>query len=271
MGHGLRRKIINIIGDYKFTSFTYLKKELKVSTGTIYHHLDTLSHLIEQRDDKKYYLTELGYHAYNSLKDNINTIITPDFSKKEFSSPILKGLMRITPKKYIDYESNQVIYTIIFSITTALIGAIFCGLNGLFPLFLFFGQEFEYIDPILQILLAIIFIGNLVFFFLINEGICRIIYKKKENTLKFFISFPIILFPLDIYLVLHFLLSSTGSLNLSAVRIIDNVLVILFQVFSLWLLTFNLSVNKKLKIENSLIISLLIHYGGFSIILLLSI
>lgn len=266
MGHGLRRKIINIIGENKFTSFTYLKKELKVSTGTIYHHLDTLSHLIEQRDDKKYYLTELGTHAYNSLKDNVNTIITPDFSKKEFSSPILKGLMRLTPKKYINYESNQMIYTIIISITIALIGAIFCGLNGLFPLFLFFGQS-----TFLQIILAIIFIGNIVFFFLINEGICRIIYKKKENTLKFLISFPIILFPLDIYLVLRFILFSTGSLNLPAVRILDNVLVILFQVFSLWLLTYNLSVNKKLKIENSLIISLLIHYGGFSIILLLSI
>ena len=266
MGHGLRRKIINIIGENKFTSFTYLKKELKVSTGTIYHHLDTLSHLIEQHDDKKYYLTELGTHAYNSLKDNINTIITPDFSKKEFSSPILKGLMRLTPKKYINYESNQMIYTIIISITIALIGAIFCGLNGLLPLFLFFGQS-----TFLQIILGIIFIGNICLFFLINEGICRIIYKKKENTLKFLISFPIILFPIDIYLVLHFILFSTGSLNLPAVRILDNVLVILFQVFSLWLLTYNLSVNKKLKIEKSLIISLLIHYGGFSIILLLSI
>jgi hypothetical protein len=89
--------------------------------------------------------------------------------------------------------------------------------------------------------------------------------------LKFLIAFPIILFPIDIYLVLHFILFSTGSLNLPAVRILDNVLVILFQVLSLWLLTYNLSVNKKLKIENSLIISLLIHYGGFSIILLLSI
>ena len=279
MGHGLRRKIINIIGENKFTSFTYLKKELKVSTGTIYHHLDTLSHLIEQRDDKKYYLTELGGHAYNSLKDNITTIITPDFSKKEFSSPILKGLMRLTPKKYSSLddvckynESNQMIYTIIISITIALIGAIFCGLNGLFPFFLFFGQsELEFIEPILQVILAIIFIGNIFFFFLINEGICRIIYKKKENTLKFLIAFPIILFPIDIYLVLHFILFSTGSLNLPAVRILDNVLVILFQVLSLWLLTYNLSVNKKLKIENSLIISLLIHYGGFSIILLLSI
>ncbi|MFW9946978.1 MAG: winged helix-turn-helix domain-containing protein, partial [Candidatus Odinarchaeota archaeon] len=64
LGHDLRRKIIKIIGDNEFSSFTTLKKELKVSTGTIYHHLDALSQLIEQRKDKKYYLTELGQHAY---------------------------------------------------------------------------------------------------------------------------------------------------------------------------------------------------------------
>jgi DNA-binding PadR family transcriptional regulator len=106
---------------------------LKVSTGTIYHHLDTLSKLIVQRDDKKYYLTELGLHAYNSLKDNIDSIITPDFSKKEFSSPILKGLMRLTPKKHINYESEKKFRLLVISITLILSGAILCGLNGLFP------------------------------------------------------------------------------------------------------------------------------------------
>ncbi|MHA1508906.1 MAG: hypothetical protein ACTSO6_09420, partial [Promethearchaeota archaeon] len=64
---------------------------------------------------------------------------------------------------------------------------------------------------------------------------------------------------------------STGSLSFSYIRVLDNVLMILFQVWSLWLLTYNLSINKKLKIENSLIISLLVHYGGFSVMLLISI
>ncbi|MFX0047935.1 MAG: hypothetical protein ACFE8G_07180, partial [Candidatus Hermodarchaeota archaeon] len=112
---------------------------------------------------------------------------------------------------------------------------------------------------------------NLFFYFLINEGICRIFYKKKENSLKFLISFAIILFPIDIYLCLHLILIFTGSFNFASVKILDNVIMILFQVWALWLLTYNLSVNKKLKIENSLIVSLLVHYGGFSIVLLLAI
>ena len=245
-----------------------------MSTGTIYHHLDTLSSLIEQQNDKKYYLSELGLHAYTSLIDNKDNIITPDFSKKEFNSPILKGLMFLTPKTYINYENNRTYSVIIFSLLIALVGSIFCGLNGLFPFFLFFGESltiFTTVDLIIQFLLALFFIGNILLYFLINEGLSRIIYKKRENMLKFLVTFAIIFFPLDIYLVLRFILTSTGSLSFSYIRVLDNVLLILFQVWSLWLLTYNLSINKKLKIENSLIISLLVHYGGFSIMFLISI
>ena len=227
-----------------------------------------------QGDDKKYYLTELGLHAYNSLKDNIDSIITPDFSKKEFNSPILKGLMRLTPKNYINYEKNTRIRVILISIMFALVGAILCGLNGLFPFLLFFGESpinFELIDELVKLLFSIAFIGNLFLYFLINEVICRIFYKKKENSIKFLTSFAIIIFPIDIYLCLRSILIYTGSFEFASVKIIDNVLMIIFQVWALWLLTYNLSVNKKLKIENSLIVSLLVHYGGFSIILLLAI
>ena len=230
--------------------------------------------MIVQQDNKKYYLTDLGLHAYNSLKDNIGSIINPDFSKKEFNSPILKGLMRLTPKKYISYNNEAKYQIFIISIIIALTGAILCGLNGLFPFLLFFGESLisiELIDLAFKILLSLAFIGNLFLYYLINEGICRIFYKKKENSLKFLTSFTVILFPIDIYLCLKLILSFTGSLDFALVRILDNILMIFFQVWSLWLLTYNLSVNKKLKIENSLIVSLLIHYGGFSIVLLLAI
>ena len=50
-------------------------------------------------------------------------------------------------------------------------------------------------------------------------------------------------------------------------NLLDKVLLIIFQVWSLWLLSYSLCVKKGLKIESSLIISLLLHYGGFTIIL----
>jgi len=182
--------------------------------------------------------------------------------------------MRVTPKKYINYETSMKYQMLIISIVITLTGAILCGFNGLFPFLLFFRESLiniELIDIVLKIFLALVFIGNMFFYYLINEGICRIFYKKKENSLKFLVSFAVFLFPIDTYLLLRLILISTGSLDFASVKILDNVLMILFQVWSLWLLTYNLSVNKKLKIEKSLIVSLLVHYGGFSIVLLISI
>jgi len=182
--------------------------------------------------------------------------------------------MFLTPKSYINYEDKRKYRVVIFSILIALIGSIFCGLNGLFPFFLFFSEPltiFATVEATVQFLLSLIFVGNIFLYFLINEGLSRIIYKKKENTKKFLATFVVIFFPLDIYLVMKFILTITGSLELSYIRVLDNVLTIFFQVWSLWLLTYNLCVHKKLKIDNSLIISLLLHYGGFSIVLLLAI
>ena len=260
-----------MIGDNDFSSFTTLKKELKVSTGTIYHHLETLSQLIEQKEDKKYYLTDLGILAYNSLKNNIDSIITPDFSKREFNSPILKTLMRLTPSRFIIASSSKTINKIIASLIILTIGAIFCSLNRQFSFFLFFGESLQIFEPGMVSIYSFFFVLNTLIYFFLIEGICRLIYKKKENSLQILISFPIIFFPMILYLIIHFFFLTSGILEYSFIGIIDNIAMILLQVWSLWLLTYNLIVNKFLKIENALIISLLLHYGGFSIILLIAI
>lgn len=270
----MRRKIIKIIGDNDYSSFTILKNELKVSTGTIYHHLESLSQLIEQKEDKKYYLNDLGIHAYNSLQDNIETYVTREFSKKEFNSPILKALIYITPKRFITANNFNYLQIIIFSLIILIFGAILSRLSALFPLFLYFGDFYQNIegfsDIILQ-LLPLFFVLNYMIYYIIIEGLCRLFYKKRENSLKLFLSFSFILFPMLIYLFLHYLFILTGSLNLQIISIIDYIILIILQVWSLWIQTYNLSVYKYLKIENSFIISLLVHYGAFSLLLILSI
>jgi len=274
LGHELRRKIIKIIGDNDFSSFTILKKELKVSTGTIYHHLESLSQLIEQKEDKKYYLNDLGVHAYNSLQDNIETYVTREFSKKEFTSPILKGLMLITPKKFITANNFNFPQVLIIFFGIIGFGAILSWLTALFPLFLYFGDFYlnnEGISVMIRNLLPLFFIFNYIVYYLIIEGLCRLFYKKRENSLKFFLSFSFIFFPMLLYLALHYIFFLTNSLELQIVSIIDNIVLIIFQVWGLWIQTYNLSVYKYLKVENSLIISLLVHYGAFSLLLLLSI
>ncbi|MFX0144460.1 MAG: winged helix-turn-helix domain-containing protein [Candidatus Hodarchaeota archaeon] len=264
----MRRKIIKIIGDNEYTTFTKLKKELGVSTGTIYHHLDTLSELIEQKQNKKYYLKELGVYAYSSLKNNIETIKTPDFAHRQLKSPILRKLMWLTSKRFIQFEKKDKKFSIIISILIIIIGTIFCGLNGYYSFLLFFMEISQYnFDFSFQILISLSFIANFFIFFIIFESISRLFYKKNENTVDFLVSFAIILYPMIFFLIIHYTFKFFNLLNISVFNLFDKILLIIFQVWSLWLLSYSLCAKKGLKIESSLIISLIIHYGGFTIIL----
>ncbi|TFG29362.1 MAG: hypothetical protein EU532_03230 [Promethearchaeota archaeon] len=274
LSHEIRRKILKIIGDNEFSSFTNLKRILKVSTGTIYHHLDSLSQLIQQKKNKKYYLTDLGIHAYNSLKENIEIMESIDFSNREYGSPLIKFLFALTPIKFFSFKDKDKTYNIIISMVVLIIGTILCGLNGFFSFLLFFIKTPENIyqlSLISHLFLGVFFILNFLIYFFLVEVCCRIFYRKKDNTLNFFLSFPVILYPMVIYLFIHFILLSTELIQISVISFIDTVFLIFFQILSLWLLTYNLKVTKGLKIERGLIIALLLHYGSFTIVLFLSI
>ncbi|MFX1323395.1 MAG: hypothetical protein ACFE8N_00450 [Promethearchaeota archaeon] len=266
LGHEIRRKIIKIIGDNEFTSFTVLKNELGVSTGTIYHHLETLSDLIEQKADKKYYLKELGNYAYNSLIENIETIKAP---QREFKSSFLEKLMVITFKRFIVFDQRDKIYTILISVGIVIIGLVLSILNGFTSFLLFFIElNQEEMNLFLQVIINLSFLLNFFAFFIIVEIITRIFYNKKYNTLNLLISFALIQFPMILYLVIHLLFKISGIISNNIVNFIDEALMIIFQVWSLWLLSYSLSVKKGLKIENSLIISLFLHMVPFTLIIL---
>ena len=268
LGHKIRRRIIELIGENGFSSFTILKKELNVSTGTIYHHLDTLSTLIKQKSDKKYYLTELGIRAYDSIRNNIGSI-SFDISKKDYDSFLLKGLMYLTPKRIMVKTNKPNFFVIILSIMILISGGIFCALNGLYPFFLLFGTIPEI--PYAPFFNFLFFLFNFFVFFCIIEAIGRIFYKKKENSKEFLSTFAIIFLPSALYLIVHYFFLVLMVIEITFVGILDNIIMIIFQVWSLWLLTYGIVAYKQLRIENALIISLLLHYGGFSLILIISI
>ena len=228
-----------------------------------------MSELLEQKQNKKYYLQELGIYAYNSLKNNVETIKTPDFAHRELKSPILRKLMWITSKRFIQFEKKDKKFSIIISLGIIILGTIFCGLNGFYSFLLFFMEISQYnLELFFQILISLSFIANFFIFFIIIEGISRFFYKKNENIIDFLVSFAIILYPLILFLLIHLIFKWVNLLNVSIFNLLDNVLLIIFQVWSLWLLSYSLCVKKGLKIESSLIISLLLHYGGFTIILI---
>jgi hypothetical protein len=207
-------------------------------------------------------------YAYNSLKNNVETIKKPDFVHRELKSPILRKLMWITSKRFIQFEKKDKKFSLLISIAIIVLGTIFCALNGFYSFLLFFMDVSQYnLDLTFQILISLSFIANFLVYFTIIELISRFIFKKNENIVDFLISFAVILYPMIFYLIIHFIFSFFDLLNLSLFNLLDRVLLIIFQVWSIWLLSYSLCAKKGLKIESSLIISLLLHYGAFTIIL----
>ena len=176
--------------------------------------------------------------------------------------------MSVTTKRFIQFEKKDKIFTILISIAILILGTLLCWLNGFFSFLLFYlDANQSSFESIYRLLISFSFIANFFLLFIIIEGISRIFYKNKENTVYFFQSFAIIQFPMLFYLISHLIFKFSDLLDINIVNLIDKVLLIIFQVWSLWLLSYSLSVKKGLKIETSLIISLLLHYTGFTIIL----
>lgn len=177
--------------------------------------------------------------------------------------------MVLTLKRFILFKKEDRKYTILLSISIVILGTILCYLNGFSSFLLFFIEaNLNNLSLVFRILVNLSFILNFFTFFIIVETVVRILYKRNENTLDFFISFALLQFPMIFYLIFHFIFEYSELITINVFNFTDNILMIIFQVWSLWLLSYSLSVKKGLKIENSFIIALLLHMLPFTLILL---
>ena len=87
LDHEIRRTILRMVGKDGLSSFTQFKKTLKVSTGTLYHHLDVLKDLISQNESRKYILTNLGKRALNFLVLNYDSIEATNLEDQKCKHP----------------------------------------------------------------------------------------------------------------------------------------------------------------------------------------
>ena len=76
LGHPLRRRLIKILGELGYASFTDLKLTLKVSVGTLYYNLDLLEDLVTQDRSKRYVLTPKGEIAYRLLAESEEKLVS---------------------------------------------------------------------------------------------------------------------------------------------------------------------------------------------------
>ena len=270
ISHEIRRKIIKIIGDKDSAGFSDIKKGTNISTGTIYHHLNVVKDLIAQDSRKKYHLTTLGQHAYRFLSQNLdsiksveanNTILVEQKTKKISNFLLFKKVFKIV------LENQKWAY-----LTTPLILLLIAGLCGVLSIdaYLFFYEKpsLDEKDVILDFNSSLMVISGFIILFLLTELLCQIIFGKKDNWLGLLKVLGISYIPILFYLLILVNIIYLIPLNHRDILIINRILMLCFQVWSMVLLAYSISLTKYVRLERGLIIAIFIDYGTFMTLLL---
>ncbi|MHA1672949.1 MAG: winged helix-turn-helix domain-containing protein [Promethearchaeota archaeon] len=273
LGHEVRRNIIKIIGNQGFVGFSVMKKQLRVSTGTIYHHLDVLKDLITQDEQKKYHLSPLGKHAFRMLKQNLDTFGALQTEKKLLMDRNVRKLQNIGLFKplfqyFLQNRRRGAFLATGIVFLVALFSAIF-RVQAFLNIFLPLTPQMEIFlsgHPIIQFLSAIAGYCSL---FLIVEGLSRLLYHKKDNSAWLFIMISISFIPVIGYIIIIGILRSI-PLSASTFLLISRVFLILFQVWVTILLAYCISAVKYVKFERGLIIVIFVDYGTLMLLFLLN-
>jgi hypothetical protein len=269
LGHEIRRKILKIIGDNGFSSFSVFKKQTQSSTGTIYHHLDVMKELIIQDKKKKYHLTNLGEHAYHILSNNIESIeiVSKQDEKTKFNKENKLNDFFLFSKLF-DYYQTEKKKSIIISFGILLIIGILSGINDL-QIFLFFIREVQIGEQIFYyfIINSITIFSSYFILICTTEILSYIIFNNHNNWEKFLNTLSIPYLPILIYLGIFTLLNLIFP---TIDPLFFDILLLLFQVWSMILLAKTISIIKLVKFERGLLLAILIDYGTFMIMLIVN-
>ena len=255
-----RRKIIEILGTQEKIGFKELRATLGLGVGTVYYHLDMLSDFITQDKQRKYRLNDRGQALYRILKDG-NVPTTLEISET-FSHRIGKWLF-LSP---VFAKTSKPLRLLPLSIAILLIGALGSAYANLDPALFFYFPS----SPYSFLGTVILFIFNWIGLFLFVELFASVIYRRVGNDIQLFTSMGIAAFPLAIYPYIYFALPMVFSnLSLASFQMIMQYILIVFQVFSILLFSAAFSFGKGIRLDKSLVISLMALYVNIAILFIM--
>ncbi len=268
LSHVIRRNIIRLVGENGKGSFTQFKRSLEVSTGTLYHHLDVLKELVIQDEKKKYILSTLGKRAYEFLIQNYDSMESTKVTERKTASAFLNKIFTLAPKRVVDLINEKTYYGWIISGSILAICITLIALGGINSSYIFYLPYQEELTIGIRFWLGAKFLISLIIVIGFSELMCRFLFKKAENSVKFIATFSVGLFPMIIYLIMHTILAYVSPTFLEG--IIIKIIMVVFQIWTILLISYIQVVTKYIKIERSLLITFLVHYIAFNIILFTS-
>lgn len=247
-----RRKIIELLGEQGKTGFKELRNTLGLGVGTVYYHLDMLSDFIVQDKSRKYMLNDRGQLLYRSLKDgNVspalrvgNEALSHRLGRWLFLSPVFNKVSHL-----------GVFLTL--GVAVLIIGSLGSAFARLEPVFFFYFSSSRSFESI-----ALMFLFYWFGVFLIADVISYAFFRHTGNDLQLFACLAVSALPLAVFPYLYLMIPMVSQWA-------SRYVLLTLQVWTILLVSSAVSFGKGLRLDRSIIISLVILYLNIALLLLL--
>ena len=262
LGHPLRRKIIQYLGEHRQGGFTDLKAYLNVSTGTLYYQLEHLGSLIEQDEERKYRLNEKGKFAYQLLLGIGEKLTSSRFTQQNPSVQRYVTLW-LTGWKLIAYLYGMSKLSIPFTAMVLLYGIWVTNLSGLYPVVFIYVEHL----PISSFYIPLLFIlGWLLINALVNL-VSYFAYRTSEGVKYFFLGSAISLLPA---LILPTVYVIAREIQAPLTNLQAQIIMLIGIGYSLCLLASAISLSKGLVIEKAALSASITLYASLGLAFILT-
>ncbi|HUK75134.1 MAG TPA: winged helix-turn-helix domain-containing protein [Nitrososphaerales archaeon] len=270
INHPVRMRIIELLA-VKPMSWKELSTEVGVRTGSLYHHLDTLEKIVTRDSERRYTLTRLGREIFVQLNDEK----TPAQS--------IEGIEKAMKKKTLGGSVTEVFVprSLIVPLTSTRSRAV-AGLAGVsalgLALLLFSGDElvlFSFSPSSSMLLSVATYAASLAALTAVAYVALAVAFKERGDAITLLTSTALSFIPLCFFgaaLHLIYVEASPASASFPLSIFADSAAVtVMFAFFQAWgagVVGAGMSVASGLRVEKTLVVSLVILYATMLMIVL---
>jgi hypothetical protein len=236
-----------LLGEQGKIGFKELRGHLGLGVGTVYYHLDMLSDFIKQDKSRKYTLNDRGLSLYRSLKEG--SIPTP-MNPGEAMSHRLGRWLFLSP---IFFRMTRLEVFLPISVTVLFLGALGSAFARIEPLFYFYFPSSLSFESN-----AVIFLFSWIGLFLLAEIICYLLFRRSGGDLLFFAGLSFSSLPLSIFPYVNMMVPAAAS----------RYALLILQVWTILLNSAALSFGKGLRLDRSIVVTLIILYVNIAVLIL---
>jgi len=246
-----RRKIVEILGAQGKIGFKELRSSLGLGVGTVYYHLDMLSDFLVQDKSRKYMLNDRGRLLYKSLRE---VSVPAALDAGEAFGHRLGRWLFLSP---VFFRMARLELFLPVSIAILFLGAVGSALARIEPVFFFYFNSIRSSESI-----VVMFFFYWVGLFFLAEILCYLLFRRTGGDLQLFAGLGFSALPLAIFPYINMIFA-----YVQIPAIVSRYVLLFFQGWTLLLISSAFSFGKGLRLDRSILVSLVILY--FNIVLLI--